>query len=79
MRDLRPKVELVVRSFQSGRVIGLVTTDAVGRWRWWTSQPRRPRLLRWLPDTVWHHGQVPVFKKAGRGCSLRQALVGLLS
>lgn len=73
------QVELVVRSFQSGRVLGLVTTDVGGHWNWFTSQPRRQRLLRWLPDSIWPQGRMEVFKQSGRGASLRQALMGLLA
>ena len=69
----RARVEVVVRSFASGRVVGLVTTDRRGRWHWWSPHTQSNRAQRWLRLLLRSDRSV-VFKRGGHADTLRQVL-----
>lgn len=74
----RARMEVVVRSFATGRVVGLVTTDRRGRWHWWSPHPPGSRAGRWLRLLLRSDRSV-VFKRQGHAASLRQVLARVAS
>ncbi len=76
MLTTRPKIDLIVRSLQSGQVVGLVSTDDQGGWTWRASRSVGVFLICWVPATA---DMTAPPRAGGHGTTLGRALAGLLS
>lgn len=72
-----PRIQLVLRSFATGRVLGLVTADRGGTWHWWLPDhaDRRPRRWWWL---VRRRDRRLTFTRHAEAASLGRVLVHLV-